>query len=443
MRSRLYFLAGVSAVVTAVGVWPHGTTSGQPAPKELPASVIPPTPIGPQGKGVVPAAAAVPARKPAPFDRFRNYRELPDDVRDLVFSAQRGMEWLSRDFVHQPNGRFVAGINPALGKFTENDNFIQQATGAFALARAARLTGEEKYAVRAAQTILSLLAEAPKDAADPSMRKPVQPSALCNRVGSAARLAMAIYEMPDAAPEMTQTGEELCAYLRSCVQADGSVRCVDAGEPADHTSEHAAAALAALAMSHRTAPAKWKQDAVASGLAFYRKQFRAGPDVHMIPWMTAACVETHLKTRDPAAAEFAFEMADWLRKLQYDGVDRQHRAWRGGFMTVADGRVSQTPPTVQTALYAWALADGCRLIRQMDRPDPARYDQYRGALVAALQFVTTLQYGEENTQHFAADFRPALVGAFHPSATDGDLRTDHTAAAVLALSEFLIAGADR
>src|SRR3712207_8718308 len=58
------------------------------------------------------------------------------------------------------------------------------------------------------------------------------------------------------------------------------------------------------------------------------------------------------------------------------------------------------------------------------------YDQYREAAGRALQFVTTLQYGEENTQHFAAHFRPALVGAFHPSAADGNLRTDHTAAAV-------------
>jgi hypothetical protein len=436
-------MAGLFFLATTVGVLGYGSTRGQPAPKELPPAVIPPTPINPQAKGVVPAAAAAPARKPAPFDRFRKYDELPPVTRDLVFATQRGMEWLCRDFVHQPSGRFVAGINPALGKFTEDDNFIRQALGAFALARAAKLTGEEKYAVPAAQTILSLLAEVPKDAADPSMRKPTQPSALCNRVGSAAHLAMAIYELPDAAPELVQCGEELCRYLRTYVQSDGSIRSTEPGEPADPKVDYSGPALAALAMSQRAAPAKWKQDAVAVGLAYYRKQFRSTPNAHMIPWMTAACVETNLHTKDPAAAEFAFEMADWMRKLQYDGTDRPHAAWRGGFMTVADGRVSQTPPTVETALYALALADDCRMIRQMDRPDPARYDQYRAALTAALQFVTTLQYGEENTQHFASHFRPALVGAFHPSGSDGNLRTDHTAVAVAALAQYLIAGADR
>src|SRR5688572_21951057 len=148
MRSRLLVATGLFVLAAASG-------HGQPAPKTLPPEVIAPTPIGPAAKGVTPAAAAAPARKPAPFDRFRKYDELPDATRELVFATQRGMEWLSRDGIHQPNGRFVAGVNPALGKALEDDNFIRQATGAFALARAARLTGEEKYAVRAGQTLLS------------------------------------------------------------------------------------------------------------------------------------------------------------------------------------------------------------------------------------------------------------------------------------------------
>jgi hypothetical protein len=432
MRSRLFLVIGLLVLAAAI--------RGQDPPKPLPPDLIPPTPIGPAAKGVVPAAAAAPrARKPAPFDRFRKYDELPDFTREIVFATLRGMEWLSRDGIHQPNGRFIAGINPALGKTIDEDNFVRQATCAFALARAARLTGDEKYAVRAAQTILSLLAEAPKDPANPGLRKP---AALGNRAAAAAHLALAIYELPEAAPELTQSGEELCQYLRSCLQPDGSVPCVELGDTSAASSgDEAGPALAALAMSQRAAPAKWKQDAVTQGLAYYRKQFRTVPNPHIIPWMTAAAVEAHLQTKDPAAAEFVFEMADWLRKLQYDGAARA--AWRGGFPTVADGKVSQTPPTIETAPYAMALADACRMIRQMDRPDAARYDEYRATLARALQFVTTLQYAEENTQHFAAHFRPALVGAFHPSAADGNLRTDHTAAAVAALSQFLIAGADR
>lgn len=159
--------------------------------------------------------------------------------------------------------------------------------------------------------------------------------------------------------------------------------------------------------------------------------------------MTVAFAEAHLQTKDIAFAEFVFEMCDWLSKLQYENREGQRAFWRGGFPTVADGKVLQTAPTIDTAYYALGLADACRMIRQMDRPDGARYDQYRSTLTRALQFLTTLQFGEENTLHFAANFRPAVVGAFHPSHLDGSLRVDHTAAAVAALSQYLIAGADR
>lgn len=446
MRSRLFLLMGLSAAVIASGVlMPSGSRGQVPGapPKELPPDVIPPTPIG---KGVVPAAAVAPAaRKPAPFDRYRKYDELPEQTRELVFATQRGIEWLSRDgIIHRPNGRFVPGIDPALGQITDDDNFIRQAQGALALSRAAKLTGEEKTAVRAAQTILSLLSEMPKDAAQPGIRKPAQ-SVTCNRLGAAAFLAMAIYELPGVASEMLQSGEELCQFIRVHVQSDGSIRSTTEGEPVDATGDltYAGPVLMALAMSQRAAPSPWKQDAAMRGLAYYRKQFRAAPNPTIIPWTMAAAAEMHLLTKESSAAEFVFEMADWLRKLQYDAIDRQRSAWRGGFATVSDGKIAQTAPTIETASFAMALADACRMIRLMDRPDTGRYDQYRASLARALQFVATLQYSEENTQHFAAHFRPALVGAFHPSATDGKLRTDHTAVAVIALSQFLIAGADQ
>jgi hypothetical protein len=449
MRPRLFVWAGVIVLTGIGGVLTYSASCGQgptDPPKMLPAEVLAPKPIGPAAKGVVPAAATAPsARKTAPFDRFRNYDELPELTREIVFANLRGTEWLSRGGIHQANGRFIPGLNPALGKATEDDHFMRQALGAFALARAARLTGEEKYAVAASQTILSLLAETPKDPANPAARKPVQPAVVCNPVGAAAYLALAIFEMPDPEPQMTQYGEELCEFIRGHLQSDGTVQFTEAGVPADPdgVNLYAGPALAALAMSQRSAPSAWKKEALARGLAYYRKHFQSSPHPAFVPWMTVAFAEAHLQTKDAADAEFVFEMCDWLRKLQYENPDRQRAYWRGGFPAVADGKVVQTAPTIDTAYYALGLADACRMIRQMSRADAARYDQYRATLTRALQFVITLQYGEENTQHFAGHFRPAVVGAFHASHTDGNLRIDHTAVAVAALSEYLIAGADR
>jgi len=449
MRSRLFVWAGLIMFTALGGIVTYSASHGQgPAesPKVLPAEVIAPPPVRPAESKVVPAAATAPAgRKATPFDRYRKYDDLPDLTREIVFSTQRGMEWLSRDGIHLPNGRFVPGWNPALGRATDDDHFMRQALGAFALARAARLTGDEKYAVRASQTVLSLLAETPSDPANPSARKPVQPAVVCNPVGAAAYLALAIYELPDAAPQLVQCGEELCQFLRGYLQTDGSVRCSEPGSSVDADGEnlYPGPALAALAMSQRTSPAPWKKEALGRGLAYYRKHFQARPHPAFVPWMAVAFAETHLQTKDAACAEFVFEMCDWLRKLQYEHQDGPRAFWRGGFPTVADGKVVQTAPTIDTAYYAMGLADACRMIRQMDRPDTARYDHYRSALTRALQFLTTLQFGEENTLHFAAHFRPAVVGAFHPSHLDGNLRVDHTAVAVAALSQYLIAGADR
>jgi hypothetical protein len=406
--------------------------------------------MGPAAKGVVPAtgvvapATAAPTRKPAPFDRYRKYDQLPELTREIVFAAQRGMEWLSRDGIHQPNGRFIPGINAALGKATDDDHFLRQALGALALARSARLTGEEKYAVRAGQTILSLLAETPKDEGG-SIRRPVQANNICNRVGAAAYLAMAICELPDAAPELRQCAEELCNFLRANLKTDGSVQYLEAGEAADPegVNLYPGPALCAIAISNRAAPAAWKKDALAKAVAHYRQHFRAGPQPAFVPWMTAAFAEMHLQTKEAAYAEFVFEMSDWIAKLQYENPERHKATWRGGFRTMVDGKMAAVAPTVESAQYAMGLAESCRMLGQMDRPDTARYDLYRTALARALQFLTTLQYGEENTQHFAGHFRPVLVGAFHPSFTDGNLRVDHTAMSVCAFAQYLIVGADR
>ena len=443
MRSHSLVCAGLIGLAVIGDVFLRSDAGAQmpppKSPRPLDPTVLPPTPVGP----IVPAAAA--ARKPTPFDRFRDYDKLPELTRQMVFSAQRGMEWLARDGIHQPDGRFIAGVNPALGKATDDDHFLRQALAAFALARSAKLTGDEKFAVRSGQTILSLLAEAPKDSATPALRRPAQSNAVCNRVGAAAYLAMAIFELPDSSADLIQAGEELCQFIRTQAKTDGSLDLTEGGEAADtETVNHVAGpALYALALSNRAAPAQWKADTLARGLTYYRKFFRANPLPGFVPWMTAAFADAHLQTKEPAYAEFVFEMNDWLRKLQYENPDPRKAAWRGGFPVVVDGKVAHLPPTVETAYYAQGFADACRMIRNMERPDADRYAAYRTTLMRSLQFLTGLQYGEDNAAHFSAAFRPLVVGAFHPTHADGNLRVDHTAIAVSAFAQFLLVGADR
>src|SRR5262249_41913343 len=90
---------------------------------------------------------------------------------------------------------------------------------------------------------------------------------------------------------------------------------------------------------------------------------------------------------------------------------------------------------IGSATYAESLADACRVARQIG--DLPRYQRNRESLERCLQFLTTLQYTDANTQHFADWYRPTLLGAFHASLQDGNLRIDYTQHAVCALMQYL------
>jgi vacuolar-type H+-ATPase subunit E/Vma4 len=54
-----------------------------------------------------------------------------------------------------------------------------------------------------------------------------------------------------------------------------------------------------------------------------------------------------------------------------------------------------------------------------------------------LQFLVRLQYTDANTQHFEEWYRPRLIGGFHASTQDGNLRVDYTQHALSALATYL------
>jgi hypothetical protein len=101
-----------------------------------------------------------------------------------------------------------------------------------------------------------------------------------------------------------------------------------------------------------------------------------------VPAQTAAATEAYLLTKEAAFADFAFEMSDWLCGLQYDqAVDLRRATWVGGFRGWADGKPQDVAPTIASAAYAEALADGCRVARQkVDLPRYRRYGEATGAV---------------------------------------------------------------
>lgn len=457
MRSQLIGRIALAIVGGLAGVATVSWSSGQtpPPPRELPPNLkafdvkSPPPVVQPVtgiNTGVAPKTMAPALRATVAFDRFRNLQNVPEPTRQMVMSALIGMEWLHR--YNQPNGLFFHGYLPALNQPMEGDHFLHQAMATFVLARAARFTGDERYLVRANQAVLTLLSGTIVEPSLPGVRRPVQPSVVCNRLAAASYLVMSIHELPDPAADLVNKAEELCAYFRQHQREDGSLSTADSSSDGATTdadaNQYPGLALYALALSQRGKTAEWKTLALKKAIGFYRKEFKQQPRPDFVPWMSAACTESYLSTKDNISAEFLFEMNDWLCELQYEqSPDPRRPQWRGGFKSVSDGKTATSRPGIEAALYAQSLADACRMLRQMPSPDLARYERYRATLIRGLQFLETLQFTEANSLHIAAGYRNMLVGGFHPTHADGNLRIDQCAAGISAFIQFLVSGADR
>ena len=391
---------------------------------------------GQERSQTTPPSAPVPPdsiRTAAPVSPPRDLSQLNDMQKETLLSAQRGAEWLYR--MNTIKGRFTPGLAPALPDvILEDDHYLRQAGSAYALARAARFLHEDRYTARATQTILALLDDTLLDPKE-SVRYTSMPPAVVNRIASAGLLVLAINELPDPQKDLLESSEQLCNYLRRQTRPAGALAGADkpAAEETDAAS-YAGLALYALMRSQSRRPAAWKTDLVRKAVSYYRPWWREHKNMECVPWLTAASTEAYLASKDQACADFVFEMNDWLCTLQYP-LDAEHERTWGGFKGWADGRATETTPTIVTACYAEGLADACRTARLA--VDLDRYRRYQGTLQMSLQFVGRLQYTEGNTSHFAEWYRSRLVGGFHASQQDGNLRIDASQFAVTALLQFV------
>jgi hypothetical protein len=420
MRNKLAWWLTIGWGLIALFVSSVGAQTPQP-PRTLPPSV--------QQAGFNTPPVATPE-----FDTSK----LPPAAQEVYRGARSGAEWLCR--VHQPNGRFLVGWVPDLNQPIQGDNFLSQARATFALARVARVFKDERYAARARQAVLTMLAETAPDPTDPLSRFTTVPSSAANRLGAAGLLLACIHELPDPAADLLDQGEQLARYIARRQQPNGSFRPDDVQEKdPDAAVEHAGEALYGLMRSNVRRPAAWKLDAARRALAYDRAWWGEHKSPAFVAGQTAGFAEVFVQSkeraRDTACADFVFDMGDWLCGQQIRQLDVRHPQWQGGFAEFAQGHAATGPPKAASAAYAAAVIDACRVTRQ--KPDAERYGRYSESAFAALQFVMMLQYSEANTQHFAPGYRQrCLLGGVHVSAEDGSLRLEDTAHAVAALAAY-------
>jgi hypothetical protein len=380
------------------------------------------------------------------LSKFEPLAAFPAVTQFSVRGVLLGSAWMVN--MHQPHGRFLHGFNPALRKPMAGEHDLKQARCALAMSQAAKFSGDPKQAAVASQAILALLASTKPDPANANVRVPVQSSLVCNRVGFAALLAMAIYELPGAGEKLTDEAERLCNFVRTTLRANGSVHYTDGSndtptqlDPAG-VNEFPGFALQALAVSNRVRPAEWKKEAVQRGVAHYGALFRKSPHPMLAATVTPAATELYLQTKLNDLATVVFEMNDWLCALQIPSTDPRAPQFAGGFRVIANGQATGQPPSaVETALIVQSLSCAYHLARAAG--DPGRERKYRPALDGAVEFLCGMQFLEANTRHFENTFRTSvLLGGFHLSPADGNLRTDATACAVTGLLRYLSSGAE-
>jgi hypothetical protein len=389
-----------------------------------------------------PAAAVLPAAHDAAATGTALVTLSPLQ-RQMALSARRGADWLCRS--NGPDGHFVHGQVPALKCPLEGDHYLRQAGAALALARAARFTKDERHTAVARQAVLTLLLDTVVDPQQPRVRRPSLPAAIVNPLGAAGLLVLAINELPDPGDDLLEQSEQLCYFIGMHQQQDGSLSAregPDVTPPADSDSagHYPGEALYGLMVSQRYRPVAWKANTLRKALGYYQGWCRAHRNPTAVAWHAAAFAEAYVVTGEKPFADCVYELADWVMTVQHSRLDPRHPLWLGGFMTASDGRAIAEEPQIASAACAEALAHACRVARRAG--DLSRYGRYLGAVEQGLQFVTTLQYGEANTQHFADWYRPVLLGGFHASQQDGNLRIDYTQQAVCALVAYLEATAN-
>ena len=434
---RRFHLVALVGFTTAVGTV---VAQAPPPPRALPASIT----GQPPGAAVTPVGGNTVAT-PVPMDRFLKERgAFPPETEQAVASLRLGADWLYR--MNQPGGRFLPGLNTAVRQQLESDTDFRQALAALALCEAAKFTGDERYAARASGAVLALLATTRPDAADPACRVPTAANDRCNRVGYASVTALAIYHLPNADAKLLADADALMAFVRKQVRGNGAIAHNEppTDEPHKADAEGAAIypgyALQAMSLALRTRPDAQTRELFPKAMAYQARRLKSNPGPTLVATTLPALVDYALLSgKDPGVVGAALEAADWLLTCQVTRPEPRRAAWAGGF-TTAPG--AATEPTADSAVCALALCHAARLTRQI--PDAARFAKYRGAAVEGLAFARNLQFTDESADHFEKSFRARyVVGGGRASPSDGTLRIDATAHAVLAHLAYLQCGTEQ
>lgn len=323
----------------------------------------------------------------------------------------------------KPTGLFTYQYEPALDRYTDEDNVVRQAGAATAMAVHARWSGSSA-SLAAADLAIRFHLQGLSDAPGTDEATFIATADGKNKLGVTALLTLALAEHPDPGRYEATRGKLVQGMLR-LQQPSGMF--LTAFPPAVEVAAQdyfPGEALLALAAEYEHQPAAGILDAFDKAIRYYRGHFRGAPSPAFVPWQVQAfsLIARHTGRRD--YVDFVFELTDWLADHQ---LDRHNCRWPelwGGIAPYQPGRVG-----VSTASYLEGFTDALALARQVG--DTARTQRYERLVREAARFVMQLQVRPEEA-YFVRSPKDAVWGVRTAPALNL-LRIDHAQHALVAL----------
>lgn len=387
-----------TSLTTMVAGWLLAQGPATDPPRLLPGSIT---------RSANASVATVSSNTPvAPIDRFKDHGSFAPETMQCVAGIRSGADWLGK--IHQPNGRVLPGVNPALAAVGGTDSEAVQAVALWGQCTAARVLGDATVIAKANQSLLTLLTGIRPDPADPKRMLPSGTDA--DRPIVAAAFVLAVAEIPSIDERTAAVAEHMAAFL--------------ATQPTLTPFAHALA-MRALATSQRIKPSDWKATSLTRLMQSAQDRCEAAMNPILAGGLLSVSTDRTL----------AFALTDKLLASQYDRQTvRGGFTWSGAFPVPGDRE-----PTSEQAVVAMGLIQATKLAQQAG--DPQRYARYRQAMFSSLMYVRGLQATPESAAHFEPGFRTrSVVGGVRASVMDGTLRSDSTGLAITTFSQYVESG---
>jgi orotate phosphoribosyltransferase len=315
------------------------------------------------------------------------------------------------------DGTFYSGYQPFHNRLYESTDLARQSHGAWVLARAANIVGDDEVRTAADRVIDALLAKVDRDGDDFWIRSET------SAVSEISFLLLALGDLPEDDPRR-ELMSNLAATLWRCVELpQGRIithHDSDDSSPDVYQDYFPGQVLLALAVACQTKACEMDEERLRRAFQYYRHRFRYKRHFGQVSWLMQAFSHWWKLTGETDFASFVFEVADWLLGYQQDKT--------GGFIN--DHQPGT--PGYTTAVYLEGIAAALSVAASL--ADDKRYENYSNSLAKGFAFLDRLIIQDRDKTILPnPDF---AIGGLRQGINYSEIRTDFVQHSLSAMLEF-------